>query len=592
MNIIYIIIFWLSIIGYWLNFKYTYKVKDELILGLTFICLSLVLFVLGLLNILKIGSILLLGLGIFELILQLKNNRKKILEDIKNPNYNIIIVASMLIYVTIVFSNFHLVHYDNFTHWGLIVKNMILYDKLPNFENASIIFQGYQPGSACFIYYFTNFFGLNEGMMIVAQNYLLIAFCSSIMLYTNRGKNILLTILSVFTIIFVSIANIYPHDLLVDTLLTTIFVYVFVLLKEYSKDMKKLFYILLIVSIYLCLIKNTGYVLVFIICCLYLFIGIKNKKFKEGLIGSIIIGISSLILLYIWTAHVKYVYGNVALYSHHALTKDNILLHLRTLGFDGIIKFLKIYCAAFIDLKNNVSSLIMLILNIICISFFFIYKNKKEKKYIINSLLIIDSIYIIYYIFLGIMYICSMEIDGLFVLAGFSRYLLTITISLVVAIIILFMDKCYNKNKKYLNLIYAFIIVFSMGFYMIKYKEYNLNQFKLFIGKTSYDNSYLKTLDDIITPEFNNMSGNETYYLYAPSYKNTWGLVMYATRYKTNHQTVKTCLDVDSIVDYKDDSLLILLEEDQKIKKFIDKNNFCEVSDRIFSKCKEEKDEN
>ena len=592
MNIIYIIIFWLSIIGFWLYFKYNYKIKDELILGLIFIFLSLILFIFGLLNILKVGSIFLLGLGIFLLILQIKNNRKKISEDIKKTNYNIVIIIAMLIYVTIVFSDFHLIHYDNFTHWGLIVKNMILYDKLPNFENASIIFQGYQPGSACFIYYFANFFGLNEGMMIVAQNYLLIAFCSSLLIYTNKGKNILLTILSIFTIIFVNISNIYPHDLLVDTLLTTILIYAFVLIKEYSKDMQKLFYILFIVAMYQKKKKNTGYVLVFIICCLYLFIGIKNKKFKEGLLGAFIIGISSLVLLYIWMAHVKYVYGNVALYSHHALTKDNILLHLRTLGFEGIIKFLKMYCGTFINLKNNISSLIMLILNIICVSFIFFYKNKKTKKYIINSLLVIDCIYIIYYIFLGLMYICSMEIDALFVLAGFSRYLLTITISLVVAIIILFMDKCYCKNRKYLNLIYVILIVLLMGFYMIKYKEYTLEHFKLFIGKTSYDNSFLETLDDIITPEYNNMGGNETYYLYAPSYKNNWGLVMYATRYKTNHQTVKTCLDVDSIIDYEDSSLLILLEEDDEIKEFIEENDFCEVSDRIFSKCKEAKDEN
>ena len=79
-----------------------------------------------------------------------------------------------------------------------------------------------------------------------------------------------------------------------------------------------------------CEIKNTGYVLTFILCCIYLFIGIKNHKFKQGLLGAILIGISSLVLLYIWNAHVEYVYGYYALYSHHSLTTNNIIMHLKT----------------------------------------------------------------------------------------------------------------------------------------------------------------------------------------------------------------------------------------------------------------------
>lgn len=40
------------------------------------------------------------------------------------------------------------VWYDNFSHWALVVKNMLLTDRFPTFLDTRIIFQEYPMGSA------------------------------------------------------------------------------------------------------------------------------------------------------------------------------------------------------------------------------------------------------------------------------------------------------------------------------------------------------------------------------------------------------------------------------------------------------------
>ena len=50
-----------------------------------------------------------------------------------------IIVIILFILITIISCNLHLIHYDNYSHWGLIVRVLFDFDRLPNFENNYVI---------------------------------------------------------------------------------------------------------------------------------------------------------------------------------------------------------------------------------------------------------------------------------------------------------------------------------------------------------------------------------------------------------------------------------------------------------------------
>ena len=68
-----------------------------------------------------------------------------------------------------------LTHYDNFSHWALIVKYLLLVEELPGAESTMIPFRDYPPGVGLIIYYICRYAGHSQGMMLLAQNGVLFA---------------------------------------------------------------------------------------------------------------------------------------------------------------------------------------------------------------------------------------------------------------------------------------------------------------------------------------------------------------------------------------------------------------------------------
>ena len=63
-------------------------------------------------------------------------------------------------------------HYDNFSHWAVVVKNMLITHRFPDAYSAMIDFKSYPLGSSSFLYYFCSVVGSEEGARFVinAQN--------------------------------------------------------------------------------------------------------------------------------------------------------------------------------------------------------------------------------------------------------------------------------------------------------------------------------------------------------------------------------------------------------------------------------------
>ena len=68
-----------------------------------------------------------------------------------------------------------LTHYDNFSHWALAVKYLLLTGELPGAETALLPFRDYPPGSSLFVAYICRYMGHSQGQMLLAQNSLLLA---------------------------------------------------------------------------------------------------------------------------------------------------------------------------------------------------------------------------------------------------------------------------------------------------------------------------------------------------------------------------------------------------------------------------------
>ena len=219
--IIGLILFWITVFGIkiFIENKCMIDSKFSFALGITII--GIIEFIFGILNVMKIGSVLLVLASITYLGLLIgkgKYNKKKILEYVKDPIH--IVCFLVFIYITIIGLKMHITHYDNFSHWALIIKTMFQFDRLPNFENNYLLFKGYQPGSACFIYLVGLLCGKKEELMIVAHNYLIFSYLTVLLNYVGKDKKIWkIALIICFYIFIMTTAKIRFNNLLVDSLL-------------------------------------------------------------------------------------------------------------------------------------------------------------------------------------------------------------------------------------------------------------------------------------------------------------------------------------------------------------------------------------
>lgn len=501
--IIGLIIFWISVLSIKLYTEKKFKVPNTFSLAVTFTFIGLYLFVLGIINMMKLGSLILIFLSMiyFIYLIYKKELTIKYFKDcLKNP-INIIMII-MFILITIISSNLHLIHYDNYSHWGLIVRILFDFDRLPNFENSYVLFKGYQPGSACFIYLLGLLCGKKDYVMILGQNYLVFAYFSVLFNYIKNKKDILKALLLVCFYIFVIITSGYGYnDLLVDTLIGLILIVGLLIINHYKNDLKKIFIYVLPITIYLLLVKNIGLVLAGFICLYILYIAYKDKKLKEGIKYVVYIGLILLLVLFIWNSHVSLVYGHWALNTKHSLSLQNIYTSLKAIGFNNIFNFIKMYLLNLFKLSNNLPNVYILVLNVVGIIFISLINDKKKA---VNYLLLLDGIYLFYYLILGVMYIFSMPWEEAKVLAGYTRYMMTI-VDVIIGLFIVYIFTFKGKIK------YKNIFIVGCSLLFISSIALNYNYFLCLLGNDGYETSIVSQIDKI---EDKIPKDKEIYYLY------------------------------------------------------------------------------
>ena len=77
-------------------------------------------------------------------------------------------IIAILFFILSLFLKFD--HFDNFSHWGIVVKNMLTNHRFPEARDMLIAFKDYPLGMSSLIYYFCLFLGNNQGIMIMCQN--------------------------------------------------------------------------------------------------------------------------------------------------------------------------------------------------------------------------------------------------------------------------------------------------------------------------------------------------------------------------------------------------------------------------------------
>lgn len=568
------IIFWIMILGINKFLENKFHINKNFTLVLTFSLIGIIVFIAGILNIMKIVSLLLIISSVIYFVYSLckeKPKLSKIKEEILKTH--VIIPTTIFIYITMIGMDMHLTHYDNFSHWGLIIKNMLLDNALPNFEDSMIMFKGYQPGSACFVYIYGLLAGKTETAMIIGHNYLTFAFLTPLFAFIKGNNKKLKNALIAIFYIFIMTISIKFNDLLVDSMIATMAISSLAIINYYKKDLKKATLYSLPITVFTFLVKNTGFLIGIINCIYLLYLSHKNKNIKEGWKYTFITMITLVITLLIWQGHVKLAFGEMALYSKHSLSSDNIILSLRTKGWDKLFLFIKEYALHLFTLKNNITNIYILIINVILL-LFAITNNKKYKKetFIITG--IIDLLYLFYYLIIGGMYLFSMPWEEAIVFAGYERYMTTIII-IIIGIVLMYMlsyDKKQNNLKYFLTITIIFMIL-SMNIFP--------GNVLTLLGQDGYQGS-LANKYDLILKKYK-PSKEEFYYIYSPSSKNDFSYLEFMSKYKLNTGNIEMIYSEEDL-DLTKSGTIIFIDEDKDLIEQASKSGWKRKTEVILEK--------
>lgn len=208
-----------------------------------------------------------------------------------------------------------LVHYDNFSHWAVMVKFMVFTGRLPGASDHLISFTSYPPATALFITQFAHWVGFSDGAMLVAQFILIWGAAYAIFAGLRDRSRALTSFALCFTlaISFVFNVAIRLNNLLVDYVLPILTIAALVGIFIYRKHPLLLSAHVIIFISALLLVKNSATFFVIIIGTYFLYTLITNHHWQWRRLLTIPIqfgitlGLGTLPFVW-WEWHVKHTF--------------------------------------------------------------------------------------------------------------------------------------------------------------------------------------------------------------------------------------------------------------------------------------------
>lgn len=429
-----LILFFLSNIGYWELLRRKTRIDLYFFPSMTIAVQITLLYFAGLLNCLYESSILLYGFGIVLLLYYTICDRSlnwfKCYQKI-GFFYLIFVMAVLLFYV----KGRMFTHYDNFSHWALVVKQMLAENRYPNFKDTLIVFQEYPLGSAAYVYYMAVTVGKNESIQMFAQIYMMLTCLVPAFIKCKKNKWFCF-IFMVFATNFILIYNVLVTDLLVDTLLPLVSANALFYLSIYGKGDKQstkdttALYLAMPFLIQILQIKNSGIFFVGI-ASIWILAGIKKDRQVKP---RIIVGCLPYLTMWLWHKHCEYVFAD-SLGSKHAMTVGNY----KSVFGDKTAEEIRNICTAMLRFSLTWKELwivcgCVIVLGIVS---YLVFKDGKKGvwKLFASSLVL----YVTYQIGMTLMYIFSMSSEEAASLAGSVRYEKTILLVIFYGVLLVAM---------------------------------------------------------------------------------------------------------------------------------------------------------
>lgn len=319
-----------------------------------------------------------------------------------------------------------LMGHDNMSHWGIMVKTMVRFGRLPNVQNQAVEFVGYPPGTSGLIKYFCDFVGTSDGMMMFAQGLLLLTGVFALTVFCPKEQKrgwALWAMASVFLLI----GDITPADLRVDTLLAVQAVGALAVIVYYGANNPPMAVWASMGSlVLLATTKNSGLFFVALdlaVLSWFLFQD-KSQRHHNRILAAVSWAVP-LVSFWLWLRHVALVFPQAA-DSKHAVTLSGYESIFGGKSAQDMHTFHELFVRHLVDFSQADTRTLYLILLLILFGLLWLWRSGaqsgKQAALLGAALAAGEGLYLIC---LWATYAFSMNTNEMLCLASISRYHLT-----------------------------------------------------------------------------------------------------------------------------------------------------------------------
>lgn len=358
-----------------------------------------------------------------------------------------------------------LIHYDNYSHWAVMVKYLHFTGHLPDATQKLITFTSYLPGSSLFIAYVIRFLGYGSGTMLFGQFFLIWSAIGSLfaVLPDQRRRLNQLAICIAIGLSMMANISIRTNNLLVDYLLAVFTAggLAGIWALRQKPPLQLIFFFFIASS--LLLIKNSGS---FFVLLLLVYILALKKKWTWRLADLAGAGLAFL-PFWTWQQHVKAVFphaGNHAINTQHyenalAGQSQGDLIALGKRILHHLLSWNTLSTREWV-LINIYGLLLFTVVNLIL----------KKKQPILRTVFALDFMIGLFYLSLYATYAMTMTKKEAMSLNGFERYMSTVIIIAILAMGALtsvVIDRCYVEQNIEKRNIKSYQSIFSKNLYQM-----------------------------------------------------------------------------------------------------------------------------
>ncbi|UOQ45323.1 hypothetical protein MUN89_05075 [Halobacillus salinarum] len=417
----------ISFTGYGIYLKSKFNLVPAAIPIVLFSSIVVVLFISGLVQLIlpAVYLIFAVGLLLFVYGLFLMARDKRLFINLLTPSTVFFIAGTA--FFAFLLRDAIFIQYDIFSHWGLIVKEMVEENSLPD-RSTVITFRNYPPGTAIFVYYVVTLVGYSESAALIGQGVLIAGLLSTFFIFSSWKKPFAV-IASFFVALFLLLVdgdNVY--SLLVDLILGYIPAAALLVAYYYRDRFEKMTVLLMPILSFVILTKDSGKI--FYAFCLIWLIGlminyVKNHRLKGRAKGkAFLCGFVNLLAIpiamnFLFMAYTLFAYDASYGSNRHAVTAGRFSLDRFTSDF-GRTMVSKLGHA----IADSTLVHLMVISSVIAVAAIFIIRalDKRWPKTLSWSVIFVNLFQALYGALLYLLYLFLMPENEAINLAGFTRY--------------------------------------------------------------------------------------------------------------------------------------------------------------------------